>query len=131
MHQATLEGASSLQKPNTFPFDSTHTFPKSIDFPRQSIVLDTNLSEAYVPIKADMEAFVEDDLLVEPNEVEGEELDVTDILSTISSLEKSQEDILLPRLHPIAVVPDQAQSVRGIRPRFPSPQPLVHVGVVV
>ena len=41
-----------------------------------------------------MEAFEEDNLLIETNEVKGEEVGVIDILSKIYSLEKSQGDIL-------------------------------------
>ena len=52
------------------------------------------LLEAYVPTKDDMESF-EDDLLSKPNEAKGEEVDIIDILSRISPLEKYQRDILM------------------------------------
>ena len=71
-----------------------HTFLESIDFPCQSVVLDIDLLEAYVPTKVDMRAFKEDNLLAKLNEVEGEEIDISNMLSKISSLEKSQGDIL-------------------------------------
>ena len=41
-----------------------------------------------------MRVFEEDEFLVEPNEAKGEEVDINDILSRISSLEKSHGDIL-------------------------------------
>ena len=52
------------------------------------------LSKAYVPTQANMEAFRKDDLLVESDEVEGEEVDINDILSMISSMKKFWGDIL-------------------------------------
>ena len=48
------------------------------------------LQEAYVPTQTNMETFEEDDILIELDEVEGEEVDIIDILSMISLLEKYQ-----------------------------------------
>ena len=93
--QASLGVASGSHRPDASPSDSTHTFPQTTDIPRQTVVSDTALPADYKLTEAEMEEFERDDLLAEPKEAEGEELDVANILSRISTLETSLGDISL------------------------------------
>ena len=69
MRHVTLEAMLVSQKPKMSPSNSAHTFHEFASFPHQSVVLDTILLEAYVPIQVDMEAFEE---IVRPSETNTE-----------------------------------------------------------